>query len=128
MKVEELECDLLDELVGDILGVELCAELELQRVLLLYVLLHHLSSKTTCQQGQLDKEWIHLSKEFGTTLAFLSNVTISFREFLIRLKTVYYIEPLNRKIFTYFAHTETRACVMIHYQLRARKPILIYKL
>lgn len=42
LQVEEFECDLLNELVRDVLRVEFGAELELQGVLLLHVLLHHL--------------------------------------------------------------------------------------
>lgn len=42
LKVEEPEGDVLDDFLGDIFGVELRAELELQGVLLLDVLAHHL--------------------------------------------------------------------------------------
>ena len=42
LEVEESDGDVLDELLGHVLGVELGAELELQRGLLLDVLTQHL--------------------------------------------------------------------------------------
>ena len=42
LKVEESDGDVLDELLGDVFGVELGAELELQRRLLLHILTQNL--------------------------------------------------------------------------------------
>lgn len=42
LQEEEFLCDLLDQLLRNILWKELCSELELQRILLLHVLLSHL--------------------------------------------------------------------------------------
>lgn len=45
LKKEKALCDLLDQLFGNILWEKLCSELELQRVLLLHILLSHLQNK-----------------------------------------------------------------------------------
>lgn len=42
LEVEQFECDLLNEFVRNVFGVEFGAELELKWVFFLYVLLHHL--------------------------------------------------------------------------------------
>lgn len=42
LQEEKFLCDLLDELLRNILREELCSELELQRILLLDILLGHL--------------------------------------------------------------------------------------
>lgn len=47
LKVEELEGYFLDEFVSDVFGVEFGPEFELQRVLFLHVLLHHLEEIIT---------------------------------------------------------------------------------
>ena len=45
LEVEESDGDVLNELLGDVFGIELCAELELQRRLLLHILTQNLKSE-----------------------------------------------------------------------------------
>lgn len=52
LQIEQSQRDVLDQLFGHVFRVELGPELELQRVLLLHVLAHHLQHSSMCETSK----------------------------------------------------------------------------